>query len=129
MFGINIRKELYNMDTINQQQAAVREVEYWRDMADALERLEQNPDFQKVILEGYFKDRAVSGVSILASDQVKDSGRRTDVMEGLIAVSALQDHFYTIKGMAASAQEFEEEMEAEEAEENAEAVGAETLEG
>jgi hypothetical protein len=82
-------------------------------MADALERLENNEDFKKVILEGYFKDRAVSGVSILASDQVKSSGRRTDVMEGLIAISALQDHFYTIKAMGRPVDESEYEDEDE----------------
>ena len=87
------------MDTINQSQASEKDMSYWVEMAEALERLERNQDFIKVIEEGYFKDKAVSGVSILASDQVKSSGRRTDVMEGLIAISSLQDHFYTIKAM------------------------------
>ena len=99
------------MDTINQSQASVQSGEYWVSMADALERLENNEDFKKVILEGYFKDRAVSGVSILATDQVKNSGRRTDVMEGLIAISALQDHFYTIKAMGRPVDESEYEDE------------------
>ena len=89
------------MNTIDQDMIANEEISYWVDQAQALERLEKNSDFQKVILEGYFKDKAVSGVSILAVDQGKASGRRTDVMEALIAISTLQDHFKVIKAMGA----------------------------
>ena len=103
------------MDTINQHQAGENPLDYWTDMAMSLDRLEANDDFKKVILEGYFKDKAVSGVSILASDQVKASGRRTDVMEGLIAISSLQDHFQTIKAMRQAAKD-EAEYEDEDAE-------------
>ena len=87
------------MDIINQSNTANEPVTYWVAQAEALERLEKNPDFKLVIEEGYFKDRAVSGVSILASDQVKNAGKRTDVMEGLIAISALQDHLQTVHAM------------------------------
>jgi len=87
------------MDTINQVAIESNEPNYWTTQRDALERLEKNDDFKTVILDGYFKDKAVMGTSILASDQVKASNRRTDVMEGLIAVSALRDHFNVIKSM------------------------------
>jgi hypothetical protein len=114
------------MDSINQAQTSEKEVSYWVDMAEALKRLERNEDFKKVIEEGYFKDKAISGVSILASDQIKASGRRTDVMEGLIAISSLQDHFYTIKAMG---QAIEDEAEYDDEEDSNEAIGTETLEG
>jgi len=87
------------MDVINQEQTASKALTYWVEQAEALARLEQNSDFKKVIKEGYFKDKAVSGVSILATDQVKNGGKRTDVMESLIAISTLQDHFQTIYAM------------------------------
>jgi len=87
------------MDVINQEQTASKPLTYWAEQAEALARLEKNADFQKVIEEGYFKDKAVSGVSILSHDQVKASGSRTDVMESLIAISTLQDHFQTIYAM------------------------------
>ena len=92
------------MDTINQatvseKSLATTDRTYWVDLAEALERLEQNDDFKKVILEGYFKEKAVMGVSLLATDQIKRANARTDVMEGLIAISALEDHFHVIKTM------------------------------
>lgn len=68
-------------------------------MWEALERLQKNPDFEKVILQGYFKDKAVDGVSLLAQDYVVDNGLRTKVMESLIAISQLEDYFMTIESL------------------------------
>lgn len=106
------------MDTINQVQVETVEPNYWVKQKEALERLENGhphpDDFKTVILEGYFKDKAIAGTSILASDQIKSSGRRTDVMEGLIAISTLQDHFKVIKAMGDMVTQDMEEAELEE---------------
>lgn len=84
------------------------ENQYWVDMAQALERLEQNDDFKKVILEGYFKDKAINGVSLLATDYVKKGGFRPELMEQLIAISQLEDFFMTIKNIGSVPTEEEE---------------------
>jgi hypothetical protein len=79
------------------------ENEYWAEMAQALVRLEtgkpQPDDFKKVILEGYFKDKAINGVSLLAVDHIKRNNLRSEVMEQLIAISQLEDYFATIKNL------------------------------
>ena len=85
----------------------LKEYNYYVGMRQALERLENNPDFQKVILEGYFKDKAINGVSILASERIKREGRRPDVMEALGAISQLQDYFITIKHLGAEIEDDE----------------------
>lgn len=87
------------MDMINRGSLETVDNSYWVEMYAALERLERNDDFRKVILDGYFKDKAVAGVSLLANDGIKRSGARPDVYESLIAISALQDHFITIKSL------------------------------
>ena len=87
------------MNTLEDQQIVEVENQYWADMWAALERLQQNKDFQKVVLEGYFKDKAVNGVSLLAQDGIVQGGHRTAVMEDLIAISSLQDHFITIENL------------------------------
>jgi len=97
------------MDTINRVAVERTSPNYWIEQAEALERLENNKDFKILILEGYFRDKAITGTSILASDQIKQSGARTDVMEALIAVSSLQDHFNTIKAMGTVIDEEEDE--------------------
>ena len=79
----------------------LKEYNYYVGMKQALERLENNPDFQKVILDGYFKDKAVNGVSMLASGYIKKNGLRADIMESLVAISQLQDYFITVKQLGA----------------------------
>lgn len=109
---------------INQAECAIKEADanteqeilrvenvYWAEMAQALERLEKNEDFKRVILEGYFKDKAINGVSLLATDHVKRGGFRGDIMEQLVAISQLEDYFITIKGLGTAPAESEDEEE------------------
>ena len=77
----------------------LEEYNYYVGQKQALDRLETNPDFKKVILEGYFRDKAVNGVSLLATDYVRKNGLRAEIMENLVAISNLQDYFLTIKKM------------------------------
>ena len=87
------------------------ENEYWAELAQALLRLEGgNPrpdDFKKVILDGYFKDKAINGVSLLAIDSMKP--HRGDIIEQLNAISNLQDYFNTIKGIGLTPVEEDDE--------------------
>ena len=89
------------------------ENEYWVTMHDALARLENgNPqpeDFKLVILEGYFKDKAINGVSMLATDYVKQAGVRGDIMEQLVAISQLEDYFATIHNLGTVPADAEDE--------------------
>lgn len=91
----------------------LKEYNYWVGMKQALERLENNPDFQKVILEGYFKDKAINGVGMLASGYIKKNGLRSDVMESLVAISQLQDFFITVKQLGTEPEEEDDENEIE----------------
>lgn len=77
----------------------LKEYNYYVGLKQALERLETNPDFQKLILEAYFKDKAVNGVSILANPGVKRNGQRPEVMEDLVAISNLQHFFIEVKNL------------------------------
>lgn len=96
------------MNNLSDQQLLEVENQYWVDLWTALERLKQNKDFQKVILEGYFKDRAVNGVSLLAQEAIVSSGRRPAVIEDLIAISHLEDYFITVENLGTVHTEEEE---------------------
>ena len=89
----------------------IKEYNYYVGMKQALDRLEQNPDFQKVILDGYFKDKAVNGVSLLATNYIRKNGLRPEVMESLVAISQLQDYFISIKQLGAEVPEDVEDDE------------------
>lgn len=92
----------------------IKEYNYYVGMRQALERLEQNPDFVKVIMDGYFKDKAINGVSLLASNYIKKNGLRPDVMESLVAISQLQDYFITVKQLGTELPEEDYEDESTE---------------
>lgn len=93
----------------NEQELETVETQYWNDQFEALTRLENGThrkgDFQLVILDGYFKDRALDAVSLLGTDYIKQSGKRPEVMETLVAISSLQDHFMMIKNLGGIAEE------------------------
>lgn len=97
----------------NQEEVELEMVEnqQWISRWEALERLQKNPDFVNVIMEGYIRDRSLNGVSMLANDSVKRQGQRADVMEMLVAVSTLQDYFKMLKNLGAIAKEELEEAE------------------
>ena len=73
---------------------------YWVGLAQALERLKANPDFKAVVLEGYFKDRAINGVSMLCSPG-SDGGRRKELLDEMLAISNLTWYFKMIEHMGA----------------------------
>jgi hypothetical protein len=97
------------MNNLNDQQVLEVENRYWADMWASLERLKENKDFQRVILEGYFKDKAINGVSLLAQDGIVQGGHRSAVMEDLIAISSLEDFFITIENLGTIPTEEDEE--------------------
>jgi hypothetical protein len=72
------------------------EIDHHLDMGEALIRLKKNPDFQKVILDGYLKEKVLASVSLLGVPQMK--GDRGGVMEDLVAASNLQFFFSQVEG-------------------------------
>ena len=93
------------MTTQTEQELEMVENQQWISRWEALQRLEANPDFINVISEGYIRDRALNGVSMLANEGVKRQGQRPDVMEMLVAVSTLQDYFRMVKNLGAIAKD------------------------
>ena len=103
----NLENEQVEVETIINNQ--------WIAKYDALIRLERNPDFKLLILDGYFRDKAVDGVSLLANEGIKRQGLRADVMEQLVAISNLQDFFITVRNLGGNAKAaLEESFEDEE---------------
>ena len=89
----------------------LREYNHFVGLKQALDRLEQNPDFQKLILEDYFKNKPINGVSLLATDYIKKNGLRGEIMEDLVAISKLQDYFLNIKRLGTTLDDVEDDAE------------------
>lgn len=97
------------------------EINHHLEMGEALNRLRQNPDFKKVILDGYLTEKALASVSLLGVPQISEQNKRPGVMEDLVSISNLKyffmqiDNFYEgAKNPVLSDQE-EAELEQEEA--------------
>lgn len=95
------------MSTLTEQE--LEQQDYWVGLREASERLHQNPDFQKLILDAYFKDRAINAASVLASPAVVRNGERPAVMEELVAISHLQQFFLMVNNIGAAPSEDEEQ--------------------
>ena len=95
------------------------EMEHHLEMGEAWNALKENPHFQKVIMDGYLKNKVLASVSLLAVPQISDQGRRPGVMEDLISASNLQYFFKQIEDFYEGAKnpilsdEEEEELAAE----------------
>lgn len=69
------------------------DIEHHIQMGEAWIRLKNNPDFKKVIMDGYLGEKVEASVSLLAVPQIKDQGKRGDIMEDLISASNLRYFF------------------------------------
>jgi len=104
---INPAEVAINEANVHTEQEILRvENTYWADLAIALGRLEENEDFKKVILKGYFQDKAINGTSLLAISAMRPN--RPEIMEELVAISHLQDYFITVKGLGTTPTENED---------------------
>lgn len=101
------------MNSQNTNELVEVENKYWKDLNMALQRLKENSDFQKLILEGYFKEKAVDGVSMLANPGVIREGKRGEILESLVAISHLEDFFLVIENIGAVPDSTEEEEESD----------------
>ena len=102
---------------MNNQEEELMSVDatYYVELANRLERLEDNEDFKALILDGYMRDKALDSVSLLANPAVKRGGERPDIMEDLVAISNLQYYFNMIKNLGTIAEDELAEDEEDEA--------------
>ena len=84
-------------------------INYYNDRAESLNRLFDDKDFQKVIVEGYLKEEALRLTGLLGHDHIRKQNLRPEIMERLIAISNLQDYFRTVYDMAVPAYDDETE--------------------
>lgn len=82
--------------------------EYAREMYEALIALEEDKNFKKLFVEGYFTDEAARITGLLSSEYVRQNGIRPLMMEKLVAISSLQQHLALVKSIGAPVDEDEE---------------------
>lgn len=86
-------------------EAYTKSIEHEIKLSEALERLENNPDFKLVIIDGYLNSKALDSVSLLARPEIKKRGERADIMEDLVAISNFQYYLWMIKELGGVAKQ------------------------
>lgn len=75
---------------------------------EALQSLKEDKRFQVLITDGYFKEEAIRLTSMLGTEYTRQAGVRGVLMENLVAISTLEDHFATIEALGAPVEDEEE---------------------
>lgn len=112
-----------NEDAIKQIEVGKKEAQRFIDKATGLDQLAKNRHFNKLILEGYFKDEAARLTGLLGDSEFSSEEDQRELFSQLKAIAHLQQHFRAIaevgKQMRAAMDEMDsalEEIHAEEAE-------------
>lgn len=66
------------------------------DMMESMKKLTDNPDFKKVIIDGYFKDEASRLVLLKADDTMQDDKDQMQIMNQINAIGYVRKYFSTI---------------------------------
>jgi len=85
------RKRGYLMTELEQLQAQKRAFEQDMRRADALRRLQGNPDFESVVLAGFVRDASLDALS--ASVHVREKDARCEALQRARAGGFLQAYF------------------------------------
>lgn len=88
-----------------QHQISVDQAKASVERGVALERLRNNPDFQKIVMEGYLKDEAIRLVHALKEPSMKDEASQILLHKEMEAVASLGAHFNYVLQHARHSQE------------------------
>ena len=67
------------------------------EFGKALERLQANRDFKRVILDGYFKDEAVRLVQLISEPDMQSAEKQQSIHQQMVAIGQLGQYFRVIK--------------------------------
>jgi hypothetical protein len=90
---------------------------------NALERLKNNKDFKKVVMEGFFQTEAVRLVSVKGDPDMQTPERQASIIRDIDAIGSLQRYFRLIESNAEIASDSISDDE-----ETLDAINAEALE-
>lgn len=91
-------------DTVQLLEENIRRAKEQVETHAALARLQQNRDFQRVVLGGYLKDEAVRLVHLRVDPAMQTPERQASVLRQIDGIGCLLDYFRTLELTAANAE-------------------------
>ena len=95
-------------DNMSEEQLLTVGNDYWAQLANDLDGLKKDERFQRLILEGYFKDRPINAVFMLDAPGT-DVGNKKDIIDELMSISKLQWYFKMVESLGSAPVEDTEE--------------------
>ncbi|CAA0365897.1 conserved hypothetical protein [Alteromonas alvinellae] len=113
-----------NEQAIKEIEVSKKEAQRFIDKAAGLEQLAKNRHFNKLILEGYFKDEAARLTGLLGEPEFASEEHQRELFSQLKAISHLQQHFRAITEVGRQMRQAVDDMDAAIEEINAEEAEA-----
>lgn len=97
--------------TIEQLDEAIQDARVNIELGLALVRLQSNPDFKKVIKEGYFKEEAIRLVHLKSEPSMQSPNHQAAILSQIDAIGTLAQYFHTLQHLSMMASRTVEEAE------------------
>lgn len=83
-------------DQLHEIELNIKQAQKIVEQGNALERLRNNNDFKKVIMEGYFEQEAIRLVHLKADQNMQDVERQKSILNQIDAIGSLNQYFQTV---------------------------------
>lgn len=90
-------------DTIQAIEENIKQARKIVEVGDALERLKNNRDFKRVMIEGYFEQEAIRLVHLKSDQNVQTPDLQKSILTQIDAIGAVSQYFNTVLHKAAIA--------------------------
>ena len=87
-------------ETLKQIEQEIENAKIIVELSDSLERLSNNRDFKKIVLENYFREEAVRLVHLKGNPAMQKEEHQKAILSSMDAISALRQYFQTIEQQA-----------------------------
>jgi hypothetical protein len=87
---------MYTLD-LQQLEMSIKQSQEIVDMGDSLERLMNNRDFKKVILDGYFKQEAIRLVHLKTDDNMQSDESQNSIERQMIGIGSVNGYLNTLR--------------------------------
>jgi len=85
-----IERQLHSVDL------SIEEAKRRVELAAALQRLHENKDFQKIILENYFTEESTRSVMLLSDVNTQDEHNQKQIQNVILGIGQLGQYFHKI---------------------------------
>lgn len=84
------------LDVIQEIESNIKQSQKIVEMGSSLERLQNNQDFKRVIMEGYFKQEAIRLVHLRSQASMQTAAMQESINKQIDSIGALSQYFQVI---------------------------------